>query len=98
MVSLFYKWLCLAAVAIMLVSFRHTSPHPVHVSVIEVEHNAAEKSLEVTCKIFTDDFEKVLAKTFKNAATATSRGAGTSSVGGNDGTIFGLNFTIKKKE
>lgn len=39
-----------------------------------------------------------LAKTFKNSNTVTSRGAGTSSVGGNDGTIFGLNFTIKRKE
>ena len=39
-----------------------------------------------------------LARTFKNSANVTTRGAGTSSVGGNDGTIFGLNFTIRKKE
>ncbi len=39
-----------------------------------------------------------LAKTFKNSGNVTTRGGGTSSVGGNDGTIFGFNFTIKKKE
>lgn len=39
-----------------------------------------------------------LAKTFKNSNNITTRGAGTASVGGNDGTIFGLNFTIKRKE
>lgn len=39
-----------------------------------------------------------LAKSFKNSNNVTTRGAGTSSVGGNDGTIFGVNFTIKRKE
>lgn len=39
--------------------------HPFHVSVIEVNHNAADKTLEISCKIFTDDFEKVLAKNYK---------------------------------
>jgi hypothetical protein len=29
-------------------------------SVTEIEHNAKEKSLEITCKLFTDDFEKTL--------------------------------------
>ena len=40
-------------------------PHPFHVSVMEINHNAAEKTLEISCKIFTDDFEKVLAKNYK---------------------------------
>lgn len=39
--------------------------HPFHVSVTEVNHNAAEKTLEISCKIFTDDFEKALAKNYK---------------------------------
>ncbi len=39
--------------------------HPFHVSVIEINHNAADKTLEISCKIFTDDFEKVLAKNYK---------------------------------
>lgn len=34
--------------------------HPFFVSVVEIEHNAKEKTLEISCKIFTDDFEKTL--------------------------------------
>jgi hypothetical protein len=39
--------------------------HPFHVSVVEINHNSGEKSLEISCKIFTDDFEKILAKNYK---------------------------------
>jgi hypothetical protein len=39
--------------------------HPFHVSVIEINHNNSEKTLEISCKIFTDDFEKILAKNYK---------------------------------
>ena len=34
--------------------------HPFFVSVTEIEHNAKDKTLEVSCKIFTDDFDKTL--------------------------------------
>lgn len=39
--------------------------HPIFVSVTEIEHNAKEKTLEISCKIFTDDFEKTLRATYK---------------------------------
>lgn len=39
--------------------------HPIFMSVTEIEHNAKTKSLEVSCKIFTDDFEKALRATYK---------------------------------
>ena len=39
--------------------------HPLHVSTTEINFNSKEKSLEITCRIFTDDFETVLAKQFK---------------------------------
>jgi len=39
--------------------------HPFHVSVAEINHNATDKTLEISCKIFTDDFEKVLAQNYK---------------------------------
>lgn len=39
--------------------------HPFHVSVVEIDHNAADKTFEISCKIFTDDFEKVLAQNYK---------------------------------
>jgi len=39
--------------------------HPFHISVVEVNHNASDKTLEISCKIFTDDFEKVLTQNYK---------------------------------
>ena len=62
MASIFYKWLLLAS------AFFYKSPselHPVYVSVVEIEHNKAEQSLEMSCRIFTDDFEKTLRGTTK---------------------------------
>jgi len=41
--------------------------HPFFVSVIDVNHNGKEKSLEVSVRIFTDDLETVL----KNQTHAT---------------------------
>src|SRR5205085_9044267 len=39
--------------------------HPIYVSVTEIGHNAKDKTLEISCKVFTDDFEKTLRKTYK---------------------------------
>ncbi len=39
--------------------------HPLHVSTTEISFNTKEKSLEISCKIFTDDFEDALAKQYK---------------------------------
>lgn len=41
------------------------SKHPLHLSTTEINFNAKEKSLEISCKLFTDDFEDILAKKFK---------------------------------
>lgn len=38
--------------------------HPFYTSVVEIEHNKKEKSLEVICRIFTDDFESILRKNY----------------------------------
>lgn len=38
--------------------------HPFHVGVVTLEHNVAERSVELTCKLFTDDFENALQKHF----------------------------------
>lgn len=78
MVSLLNKWLIVPALMAVCIrpasvipndqpvsSITHTAPHPFHVSVVEINHNAADKSLEISCKIFTDDFEKVLAQNYK---------------------------------
>lgn len=36
--------------------------HPLYVSIIEIDHNAKTKELEVSIRIFTDDFENTLKK------------------------------------
>ena len=57
MVSILYKWLIVFALAIPF-----TRLHPIFVSVTEIGHNAASKTLEISCKIFTDDLETALRK------------------------------------
>ena len=43
---------------------RNTTRHPFYVSVTQIQENTKEKIVEITCKIFTDDFEKDLRKDF----------------------------------
>ena len=84
MASSFYKWLLILQIAIVLL-FNHElhefsrSPlrgaggaHPFHVSVVEINHNETDKTLEISCKIFTDDFEKVLAQNYKTKVDLTN--------------------------
>ncbi len=70
MASFINKWLLFSLISAILVlnsGFREKKGlHPFHVSVIEINHNAADKTLEISCKIFTDDFEKTLAKNYNS--------------------------------
>jgi exo-beta-1,3-glucanase (GH17 family) len=50
----------------LLFLFSGAAHHPIYVSVTEIEHNAKENSLEISCKIFTSDLEAVLRKNNKN--------------------------------
>lgn len=59
-----YKWLFIPLVALVLTSARPDNLHPFHVSVVEIEHNTSDKTLEISCKIFTDDFETTLTKNY----------------------------------
>lgn len=62
------KWLLLVTSIGVFSSFEKKADaafHPFYVSVTEVAHNASEKSLEVSCKFFADDFEHVLEKAYK---------------------------------
>ena len=69
MVSILFKWsLFLSLVNIPVFSTITTGSgarHPIFMSVTEIEHNAKDKTLEISCKIFTDDFEKTLRQTYK---------------------------------
>src|SRR5580704_265029 len=38
--------------------------HPLYITVTEINHNPKDKTLEISCKIFTNDFEGVLQKAF----------------------------------
>ncbi len=42
--------------------------HPFHVSTTEITQNAADKDLEVSCRIFTDDFETAVTSELKQKA------------------------------
>ena len=59
MASILYKWLI--AFALSNFGLNH---HPIFVSVTEIEHNAVEKTVEISCKLFVDDFEKTLRKNY----------------------------------
>ena len=62
MASVLFKWL----LAGMLFN-SNAGLHPIYVSVTEIEHNAKDKTLEISCKIFTDDFEKTLRQNYKTS-------------------------------
>ncbi|HYC39139.1 MAG TPA: DUF6702 family protein [Chitinophagaceae bacterium] len=64
MVGRVNKWLSFAA-ALLLPAI---ALHPLHLSTTEVNHNASEHSLEITCRIFADDFEAALSKMFSTKA------------------------------
>ena len=53
MALLLHKWLLFGYAAFI---------HPLFVSVTEINHNAQEKTLEISCKAFTDDLEKAIEK------------------------------------
>jgi hypothetical protein len=67
-----YKWLFILPLAFLLTSASNPVWHPFHVSVTEIEHNASDKSLEISCKIFTDDFETTLAKNYNTRVDLTN--------------------------
>jgi len=64
MASPVLKWLTIPILALLLTAAMPGKFHPFHVSVMEINHNAADKTLEISCKIFTDDIEAVLAKNY----------------------------------
>ena len=68
MAAAFHKWLLLlfSFVGLSANTKNAEAPlHPFYVSVTEINHNAADKNLEISCKIFTDDFETTLSKNYK---------------------------------
>ena len=62
MAGILFKWLF---IPFFWLHYDSKSSHPIFVSVTEIEHNAKEKTLEISCKIFTDDFEKTLRTAYR---------------------------------
>ena len=74
-----YKWLLIPIVSISLFTnqekhdfYTEKAVHPLHLATVEIDHNAAEKTLEITCKTFWDDFESILTKLNKSRVDLTS--------------------------
>src|SRR5687767_3280711 len=73
MVKYIYKWLLTACLILIALPFighpvldkAENALHPFFVSVTEIQHNSKDRSLEISCKIFTDDFEKTLRQNYK---------------------------------
>jgi hypothetical protein len=78
MANVFYKWiyrLILPVVVLALTGampvekgaavIKNTFRHPFYMSTTEINHNSAEKTLEISCKLFIEDFEKALAAVYK---------------------------------
>jgi hypothetical protein len=61
-----YKWFLLFLLSVSAPSADKTSTaHPFYVSVTEVNHNAKDKTLEISCKMFAEDLEQILEKNNK---------------------------------
>ncbi len=54
MANILVRWLLVGFVAAL---------HPFYVSIIDIQHNSKEKSLEISVRIFTEDLEATLKKT-----------------------------------
>lgn len=55
MASSLFKWLTVAVLCT-----GSARPHPLYISVTEINHNTKDKILEISCKVFTNDLETVL--------------------------------------
>ena len=83
MATLFYKWLLFSVLPLALwhgnkeqvlsTSVKaEASFHPFYISVTEINHNAKDKILEISCKMFADDFEQILEKDYKTQLDISS--------------------------
>src|SRR5258707_7674525 len=57
-----FKWFSVVVLALFLTG---ATPHPLYISVTEINHNPKDKVLEVSCKMFTNDLEAALEKMSK---------------------------------
>lgn len=70
MILSFYKWSLAALLPFLGGNYvNETAPvnnlHPFYISVTEINQNTTDKTLEVSCKFFADDFEQTIEKASK---------------------------------
>jgi len=67
MVSILFQWLLFAGFGWTTPAQAKTfqAPHPFYIAVTEINHNAKDQTLEITCKMFADDLEQILEKKYK---------------------------------
>jgi hypothetical protein len=75
MALLSFKWLLFLLGPLFLLQGREggnniqssasASLHPFYVSVTEINHNAKDRALEISCKMFVDDMEDILKQQYK---------------------------------
>jgi len=68
-----YKWLALVSIPMLM--GHANQPHPFHVSTTEITHNTTDKDLEISCRIFTDDFETAITNELKQKADFSGEAA-----------------------
>lgn len=75
MVNSLYKWMALLLLPLLISSTPRSvaveAVHPFYVSVSEISHNAGDKTVEISCKFFMDDFEATLEKAYKTTLDIT---------------------------
>lgn len=67
--------------------------HPFYMAVTEINQNAQEKTLEIICKLFADDFEETLKKNFKTNVDLSS-GKDKAVIDQYISTYFGKHFSM----
>ena len=69
MTGIVYKYLLVSLLSFLSITKADNSlkntPHPFYISVTEVNQNAKDHTLEISCKMFADDFEQILEKNYK---------------------------------
>ncbi|HEY4336656.1 MAG TPA: DUF6702 family protein [Puia sp.] len=66
MAASLFKWFSLALLGVFLTGTAPVErPHPLYISVTEMNHNPKDKLLEISCKMFTNDLETALEKMAK---------------------------------
>jgi hypothetical protein len=80
MAPMLYKWLLFSALSFSSLTGGKPDPaslppaalvHPFYVSVTEVNHSAAEKTLQISIKTFAEDIEKILETNYKTSIDIT---------------------------